>query len=122
MAMPRNAQAQRYATQLVGFRPEGIASEYNSTSGTVINPNFVRGLSGSVELAVMGNTLFVSTFNDGTVGAYDASSGTAINAKFITGLNEPTGIAVAGNLLFVASFGSQFGAGFVGQYEATSGA
>ena len=63
----------------------------------------------------MGNTLFVSTFNDGTVGAYDATSGTAINAKFIMGLNEPTGIAVASNLLFVASFGSQFGAGFVGK-------
>jgi outer membrane protein assembly factor BamB len=163
-AMPRNAQAQLYVTQVGGFGPAGVVSEYDAHSaGTVINANLVTGLNGPVGLAfkgktlfmanqsrgtvvkydvtsgavnanfitglkkptglaVTGNTLYVSTFSDGTVGAYNADTG-AVQPFFttITGLSKPAGLAVAGNILYVANFGTKFGAGSVGAYDAEEG-
>ena len=165
-AMPGNAHAQLYVTQLVGFGPAGIVSEYDAHSaGTVINANFVTGLNAPVGLAVKGNTLYVANQSSGTVSAYDATTGAAA-PKFttitglkkptglavtgntlyvstssdgtvgayntdtgavqpffttITGLSKPAGLAVAGNILYVANFGTKFGAGSVGAYDAEEG-
>src|SRR5215469_8577530 len=88
-AMPRNAHAQLYVIHSIGD-----VSEYYAKTGAVINANFITGLSGPADLALLGNTLFVVNENSGTVGQYDATTGAAINASFITGLTRLLGIAV----------------------------
>jgi hypothetical protein len=118
-AMPRNAQAQLYVLQNNPGKI-GTVSEY-STTGAVINANFITGLSVPSGLALLGNTLFVTNSGSGTVGKYDATTGGAINAGFITGLNGPTGIAVSNNSLFVTYYSYQQGF-TVGKYDATTGA
>ena len=94
-AMPRNAQAQLYVTQLPSFPSfVGIVSEYNATTGEVIKRDFIRGPDGPYGLAVSDDTLFVLNQGSGTVGTYDATTGAAINTSFITGLTFTVGIAV----------------------------
>ena len=71
--------------------------------------------------------LFASNRNNNTLGAYDAATGATMNSAFIgpgQGLNQPFGMAVDGNNhLFVASYpGIGNGNGWVGQYDATTGA
>jgi hypothetical protein len=88
-AMPRNAHAQLYVTQL-----SGVVSEYDATTGAAINASFITGLMFPGGLAVSGNTLFVANELGTTVGKYDANTGAAINASFITGLKFPFGVAV----------------------------
>ena len=94
IAVLRNARAQLY----VSSRPEGglfgVVSEYNATTGEVINANFITGLGAPAGLALLGNTLFVANLVSGTVGEYDATTGEVIKANFITGLGNPEGIAV----------------------------
>ena len=77
-AMPRNADAQLYVTQLPSF-PVGIVSEYDATTAVAINPNFITGLKNNpFGLALSGNTLFVAnagtSSSNGTVGKYDANT------------------------------------------------
>jgi hypothetical protein len=61
-------------------------SEYNATTGAIINPSVVSGFS-VFGIAISGNDLFVT---DGSmIGEYNASTGTAINASLITGLSGP---------------------------------
>jgi len=167
--MQRNAKAQLYVTQGVGFGPAGTVTAYDANSGAVIPssgftpitglngpvglavannnlyvanrsagtvtayiassglpaPKFttITGLKKPTGLAVRGNVLYVSAFDGGTVTAYDANTG-APDQNFtpITGLNKPSGLAVGGqNVLYVASFGTSFGAGTIGSYDATEG-
>jgi hypothetical protein len=116
-AMPRNACAQLYVINNFG----GV-SEYNATTGEVINASFITGLIDPAGLAVKGNTLFVAN-SGGFVGKYDATTGAAINPGFITGLSQPFGLALLGNTLFVANqAGRSRGAGTIGTYDATTGA
>src|SRR5215469_56607 len=73
-AMPTNAQAQLYVTQLPSFPSfVGIVSEYNATTGEVIKREFIKGLRGPDGLAVLGNTLFVANGTGNTIGKYDAT-------------------------------------------------
>src|SRR5271166_5294217 len=102
--MPKNACAQLYVTSRPGSGA-GVVSEYDASTGKVINANFITGLDGPYGLAVLGDTLFVANQGSGTVGKYNATTGAAINASFITGLNGPFGLAVLGNTLFVANQG-----------------
>ena len=88
--MPRNAYAQLYVT-LTGI---GLVSEYDATTGKVINPKLITGLHVPRALALLGDTLFVSNYGNDTVGEYDAKTGAAINASFITRLTDPFGVAV----------------------------
>jgi outer membrane protein assembly factor BamB len=120
-AMPRNAHAQIYVSQVNGIiNPIGFVNQYDASSGTLIKDHLITGLKTPTGLVVAGNTLFVANRDGGTVGAYDATSGTG-NANFITGLKEPMGLAVAGNTLFVASSGTT-GVGTVVAYNAGTGA
>ena len=102
----------------------GSVGKYNASTGAMINASFITGLSDPEGLAVLGNTLFVATYGDGTpdgggtVGEYDATTGQLIKAKFIKGLSYPTGLALLGNTLFVVNYLT----GTVGKYDATTGA
>jgi hypothetical protein len=91
--MPKNACAQLYVTSRPGSGA-GVVSEYDASTGKVINANFITGLDGPQGLAVLGDTLFVSNEGGTTVGEYDAKTGAAINGAFITGLQQPEGLAV----------------------------
>lgn len=110
----------------------GFVSTYNATTGALINPSFITGLSSPGRLLVSGNTLFVENGDVGprafSIGTYNASNGAAINPNFITtGPSNPnglafTGIALLGNTLFVADYGfGALGAGTVGEYDGTTG-
>jgi hypothetical protein len=75
-------------TIYVGTRAgqSGQISEYDATTGALIDANFITGLTGSgqLPLAIAGDDLFVGSGT--TVGEYDVSTGAAINANFIAGL------------------------------------
>ena len=120
--MPRNAQAQLYVTQGVGFGPAGTVTAYDANSGAVIpSSGFtpITGLNGPVGLAVANNNLYVANRSAGTVTAYIASSGLpAPKFTTITGLKKPTGLAVRGNVLYVSAFDG----GTVTAYDANTGA
>ena len=98
-------------------------SEYNATTGEVINANFIQiPLSGLYGLAVKVNHLFVSVFggNSGAIpgiAEYDATTGALINASFAS-VNEPEGIAIVGNTLYVASYHDEV----IYEFDATTGA
>ena len=93
-AMPKNAHAQLYLTELPGGGL-AVVGKYDATTGAAISSSFITtGLSVPFGLAVEGNTLFVVNFITGTVGKYDATTGAAISPSFITGLNNPFGLAV----------------------------
>jgi DNA-binding beta-propeller fold protein YncE len=128
-AMPRNARAQLYVTQMQGSIG-GIVSKYNATTGAPINAKFITGLHGpflGLVLNTSGRRLFVANSSNLTnsVGQYNATTGAPINARFITGLNAPVGLAVMGPTplfseptLFVANGGNNT----VGKYDARTGA
>jgi hypothetical protein len=82
----------------------------------------IGGLFAPYNLAISGNTLYVSQDYSGSswVGTY-TTSGAVLNAKFIT--TTPVGafgLAISGNHLFVSS-GQDLGTG-VAEYDATTGA
>lgn len=73
-------------------------SKCSATTGEVINPRFITGLTSVSGIAVSGNLLlnnrlYVADSKGGTVGKYDAKTGAAINDKFITGLSDLYGVA-----------------------------
>jgi hypothetical protein len=115
-AMPRNAHAQLYVTNLP------VVSQYDPTTGAVISASFITGLNVPFGLGLKGNTLFVTNFFGNTVGKYNATTGAAISPTFITGLDLPTGVALSGNTLFVTNLDEIFGGGTVGKYDAKTGA
>jgi hypothetical protein len=63
-AAPRNACAQLYLTNRPHFFLIGRVSEYNATTGEVVNANFITGLNLPTGIAVKGNTLFVAAFEE----------------------------------------------------------
>jgi DNA-binding beta-propeller fold protein YncE len=115
-AMPKNAHAQLYVTEVPGDNG-GVVDKYDAKTGAAISPSFITGLNDPQWLAVKGNTLFVANAGGNTVGKYDATTGAAISPSFITGMGFPLGLAVLGNKLFVVDFAS----GTVGKYDATTG-
>ncbi|HTU24897.1 MAG TPA: PEP-CTERM sorting domain-containing protein [Pirellulales bacterium] len=124
------------ATTFSGAGHDVIAT-YNATTGALINPDLVTGLSWPEGMTIVGNNLYVVNNADytdngepsGSVGLYNALTGQPINASLVTGLYQPTGIAVNGNDLYVVSDPnaplSQFPSntsGVIGEYNATTGA
>jgi WD40 repeat protein len=111
--MPGRADAQLYVSQ----ESSGIVSEYNLTTGKLINANFITGLTQPNALVLSGDDLLVANAG-GSVGKYNATTGAAISQSFITGTNfVPVGLALSGNDLFVASSGS----GTIGKYNVHTG-
>ena len=84
----------------------GEISEYDATTGAVINANLASGNS----IAVSGSDLFVG--NGSTIAEYDATTGAVINTNLASG----SLIAVSGSDLFVGHNGT------IGVYDATTGA
>jgi hypothetical protein len=118
-AMPTNAPAQVYVAQIEAPTATGFVSEY-STTGELINANFITGLLGPSGLVLWGNILFVANGAGNTVGKYDATTGGVINASFITAV-QPVALAASFNSLFVTHNISE-SAYAVGVYDATTGA
>jgi hypothetical protein len=97
----------------------GTVAEY-TTSGQLVNPALISGLSLPSSIAVSGSKLFVGSIDNfgpagGKIGEY-TTSGQTLNASLITGLSEPVGLSVSGSDLYVADVGT----GKVGKYT-TSG-
>ena len=124
-AMPRSARAQLYVSQTGNGANTGTVSEYDATTGAVINANLITGVEQAGAISLSGNILYVANASAfGTVGDYNATTGAAINANLITGLDSTAGLLVSGNDLFVASQGAPSGnlLSRVGEYDATTGA
>jgi hypothetical protein len=105
---------------------QGTVSEYDATTGAVINANFITGLNRPDQLLVYGDTLFVADeggeflgYFRGSVGTYNVTTGAAINPSFIEA--EPggafSGMAVWGDYLYVVDGV----AGTVGKYYLKTG-
>jgi len=92
----------------------GTVGEY-TTSGAVVNPALITGLTTPWGIAVSGDRLFLTVRNPDRVGEW-TTSGVPVNDSLITGLAGPRGIAVFGTNLYVANDGS----GTIGKYT-TSG-
>jgi hypothetical protein len=109
----------------------GYISEYDATTGALINANFITGLNQPEGIAISGNDLFVVNNGDdnnaagpltnGTVGEYDLTTGAAINSALVAGMNQPVAVAVLGNDLFVTSNPYPYGSGTIGEYDAMTG-
>lgn len=71
-------------------------SEYDATTGAVINAAFISGLNQPFGITSAGSLLYVGNTGSGTISEYDITSGALVNADFITGLaaGAPGGIAV----------------------------
>jgi WD40 repeat protein len=103
LAMPGRAQAQLY----VSSRDNGTVSEYNATTGKVINANFITGLTAPQGLLLLGDVLFVANAGSGSggwVGKYDATTGAAISQSFLTGTDfYPSGLASSAGDIWVVN-------------------
>ena len=79
----------------------GVVGEY-TTSGGIVNPSLVSGLTGPLAMAVSGTNLFVSDY--GRIGEY-STSGMVMNSNLITGFpsGTPYGVAVIGTNLYVCT-------------------
>jgi DNA-binding beta-propeller fold protein YncE len=101
LALPGRAHAQLYVTQV----ELGIVSEYDATTGALINANFITGLSDPHALLLSGNNLYVTNAGPtGSVGLYDAKTGAVINASFLTATDfHPTGLAFSGGDFYAAN-------------------
>jgi len=98
----------------------GTVGEYTTDGGTV-NPALITDLNNPWGVAVSGTYLYVSNQGNGTISEY-TTSGTLVNANFVTGLSGPVGIAVSGTDLYVVNQGPGPGDGWVGKYNAVTGA
>jgi len=95
----------------------GSVAEY-TTSGATVNATLLA--VGGSAIAVSGSKLFLS---DGLtkVGEF-TTAGATVNANLI-GLDEgPYSIAATGSDVYVAALAVPLGAGYVGEYDSTSGA
>lgn len=101
----------------VGNYYNNSVSEYDATTGQVLNANFITGVNEPEALSLSGNDLYVVNGGSSTVGVYNATTGAAINANLFTEINIPEGILVSGNIVYVTTF-----AGTVADYNATTGA
>jgi WD40 repeat protein len=122
-AMPRSARAQLYVSQTGSGANTGTVSEYDATTGAVINANLITGVGQAGAIFLSGNTLYVANASAaGTVGDYNATTGAAINANLITGLDSTAGLLLSGNILYVANRDPSTVQPRVGAYNATTGA
>ena len=111
VALTATASAQIFVASLGLNRIE----KYNP-NGSLVNANFITGLSSPNGLVLSGADLYVVNQAAGTVGKY-TTAGATVNAALLAGLNFPYGIAVSGTDLYVVNEGS----GTIGKYT-TAGA
>jgi hypothetical protein len=123
-AMPKSAHAQvLFVSQVGSGANTGTVSQYNATTGALINPNFITGVNDAGAILLSGNTLYVADASAfGPVGAYNATTGAAINTTLIKGLGAPAGLLVSGNTLYVANRDPSTVQTRVGSYNAATGA
>jgi hypothetical protein len=119
--MPRNARAQLCVIQVNPSSSNAFVSEYDASTGTLINSSFITGLTSSLTLALAGKDIYVTNVLNpvtgiGVVGKYNARTGGAINSGFIS-LTAPEGLAVAGKTLYVTDLLDNK----VGTYNPTTG-
>jgi DNA-binding beta-propeller fold protein YncE len=98
----------------------GTIGEY-TTSGGMVNPALVTGLSHPMGIALEGDNLFVVNRlkGAGTIGEYTIMNGTVTAMKpslVSTGLHDPIGIAVEGANLFVVNH-----TGTIGEFTTSGG-
>jgi hypothetical protein len=120
-----NVVLDRHSHLIVANFQSNVLSEYDATTGALINPTFatIPGTFNSAHGMVIDalNHLLVAEDLNNRVLEFDATTGALINANFITGLNVPVDLALDGNNhLFVANQLS--GTGAVREFDATSGA
>ena len=72
--------------------PSRVA-EYNATTGALINDSFVTTVGEPWGIAVVGNTLFVASYNDEVIYEFNATTGAQLSQS-ITLTTEPEGIAI----------------------------
>src|SRR5580698_5145783 len=98
----------------------GVVTENDATSGASINASFISGIPGLQGINIDGSTLLLTSTTNNTVRTFNANTGAVINSAFIftsAGIT-PTSLSLSGNNLFV----SYEGPGYVGEYNATTGA
>jgi hypothetical protein len=82
-AMPRTAHAQLYVLD-----SNNTISTHNDTTGAVLNPGFITGLSGPERFALSSNVLFRGeqrgTPGTGTVSEYNTTTGAIVSANLTT--------------------------------------
>jgi hypothetical protein len=86
---------------LVANRDSNTISQYDATTGALLNPAFIngQGLYEPVGMTLDGNNhLFVTSWNN-IIGEYDATTGATINAAFISG----QGLANPSRIVFISS-------------------
>jgi hypothetical protein len=121
LAEPSQAIGQIFVTGFDGsLESPGFIREY-TTSGALVNPALISGLTRPEAIAVSDGNLFVldkdSIFTS-HIGLY-TTSGTTVNPQLITGLGQVIDIAVSGNFLYVSGLLPNF-RGAVSKYT-TSG-
>jgi sugar lactone lactonase YvrE len=88
---------------LVGGHDAGIVATYDSSTGQVVNPEFITGLAGPYGIAHDVSSIYISNTYAGTVGKYDIETGAAVVSPFISGLTNPSGLVVHEGTLYIAS-------------------
>lgn len=88
---------------LVGGHEAGVIAAYNTSTGEVIDPEFIKGLQGPYGITHDSSFIYVTNAYAGAVGKYDRETGGAVTSPFISGLQSPSGIAVHNGILYVAS-------------------
>jgi glucose/arabinose dehydrogenase len=108
------AQAQLF----IANKNNNTVSEYNPTSGALMNASFITGLNEPTNVILNGNDLYVTNVGNGVVGEYNATTGVAMDASFITGLSFPWAVVPDGSNTLLVGSGST---NMIGTYNATSG-
>lgn len=68
--------------------------KYNKADGSLVDANFLTGLSSPTNLAIADGYLYVTCENDNAVRKYALPSGTEVGSPLISGLHAPFSIAV----------------------------
>ena len=111
----------------------GTISEYNATTGAVINASLISGLNGPVAIVVSGGNLWVANYSggvelpgeeSGSIGEYNATTGAAVNAELVDDTGNLQGMAMSGGTLWVTGIDPNAigeNSGFIEDYDAASG-
>lgn len=105
-----------------GLNVPSYVSEYDATTGALINATLVTGLVAPKGIAVSGGILYVGNTFSKTVGEYNAATGAPIHASLIRSLNPPQSLAISGDGLYVLFMSGTYDGSYVSRYNATTGA
>ena len=103
---PTAARAQTTPTVFVANYNAGTISTY-TTTGTLLNANFITGLVGPTNILISGSSLYVSNTNNGTIGQYSTAGGTQTSpVQTFSAGTSPRGLVLSGSNLLVADLGT----------------